>query len=480
MAHKGSKYSQKHNIIIDVKQNDLTEQHPALLLDIIYDDISFLDTFSTLDINEQIQIYTVLKKLSESPTKNMTRAERTLIRESSYKLDKINKWAGLKKEEMLRYPLSQDEHHIIRMDFYGSVDARPLHQLSPHYKTFSNKRLSETLPPSAYKLDSLKDAPGWQIFRQFKNFRDIEKTIQNFLSEQRYNPQMLKLMGIKDYSDLIFQTFKNDEKKLKVSFLNHDNERNTFVKIMARDYGEKIRTILQHYKWDERCISSMLNAMMISGTTDANKIVVTEEFFNDRIIQDLNNAKLGGAHFKSGDRIPLPFIEYLSERDDLKLIQAVSEDGVPLKCPHGFEVHHKVAVSESGRLSSIAAVNYPTNFLLVGPNMHQNVLHLFDKLVKTNGKEAYRCRIELEKKNTAFMNGFAPTDQFEVDWQQSPDLTKRIEADNLHIISYDLVADTIAENRATYFNRKGQFDVDTVVTSLLKNCSKKRRNKTRG
>lgn len=477
MARKGSKYYQKHNVDEPYAEKEIFSAKDQALLDLIYDDLTFMKTFENLSTEDQIKAYMLLKQLSESNMQGATRTQKALIRESGYKIDKINEWAGLKKVEMLRYPLSQDEHHIIRMDCYGSIDRRPLHQLSNYYKNLSSRKIPQQLPPEAYKLDSLENAPSWQIFRQFENFRKIEPRLQNYLSEQRYDPQILKVMATKDFSDLIFQTFKTSDRDLKVSFIEGKSARNAFVVNLSNRYGDQIRRILQNENWEPRCIDSMLKVMQTYGVTDANKIIVTEKTFNDQILADLEKAIISTENYRSGEEIPQSLYDFLEDSGRLQLIQAYQENGEPLKCPHGFEVHHKVAISESGRLSSIAEVNYPNNYLLVGTKMHQNVLHLFDKLVKTNGKEAYRSRIEFINPDTAFMNGFAPNSQFAVSWEQTEDFQKRIEEDQKHIVSYDEVSEVLRKNRASYFDRKDKFDVHKMAEIVLKNLNKNKKSR---
>lgn len=477
MARKGSRYYQKHNVDEPSAAKDIFSAKDETLLDLIYDDLTFMDTFEKMKTEDQIKAYMLLKQLSESSVQGAIRAQKTLIRESAYKIDKINEWAGLKKVEMLRYPLSQDEHHVIRMDCYGSIDRRPLHQLSNHYKNLNGRKIAEHLPPEAYRLDSLQDAPSWQIFRQFENFRKIEPRLRDYLSEQRYDPQILKLMAVKDFSDLIFQTFKTSDKEVKVSFIEGKSARNAFVTDLSNRCGDQIRHILQAENWDPRCIDSMLKAMQTHGVTDANRIVVTEKYFNEPILECLKKAKISTEQYQTGDEIPAELFNFLEDNGNLNLLQVYQENGDPLKCPHGFEVHHKVAISESGRLSSIAEVNYRNNYLLVGSKMHQNVLHLFDKLVKTNGKEAYRSRIELVQPDTAFMNGFAPDAQFAVDWEMTPEFQKRVEEDQKHIVSYDEVSDVLRKNRAAYFDRKDKFDVYKMAEAVLKNIQKNKKGR---
>lgn len=479
MALKGSKYSQKHSIpSAEAESASPPDQNP-ILLDILYDDLTFLDSFATLSPEDQIAAYLVLKKLSETPLRGASRSSRNLIRSAGFKLDQINQWSGLIREDMLRYPLSADEHHIIRMDCYGSTDIRPSHQLSSFYKNLREKKLANKLPPSAYHLDNAQEAPVWQLFRQFQNFREIEDQLKIFLSEHKYDPEILKVMGTKDFSDLIFQVYKTDSKQLKACFTKGDNERNAFVKAIALSYGEQIQSILLAQGWDERCIFSLLNAMQEYGSTDANKIIVTEKYFNKRILDQLAQADINTDNYHEGEMIPQELLKYLFTQDMQHLVAAYDEKGMPLKCPHGFEVHHKVAISESGRLPNISAVNYRNNYLLVSTDIHRNILHLFDKLLVGDGKQAYYSRMEFIHKNTAFMSGFSPECQFEVDWEKGNSAyKKRMEEDQKYAVSYDVIMDILSKNRSTY-NENSTINVDKTVQNILKTAfiAKKRKIK---
>lgn len=466
---KGSKYSRKHQVEqpIEKKQTKQIPNRKYAFLHIIYDDVSFLENFNELNADDQLKIYLTLKNLSESNTKGAGQIERELIHGASYKLNQIIDNAGLKKTEMLRYPLSQDEHHIIRMDFYGTVDKRPTHQLSNCYKSMANKKMEFSLPPRAYRLEDLNAAPAWQIFRQFQSFRKITHKLKKFLSDNRYNPEILKIMGVKDFSDLIFQTFKTDDKQNKVSFVNGDNYRAAFVKALAKQHGKQIRAILQAQGRDDRYISSLLHAMELYGVSNTHKITILEQKFNKRILKDLKKAKIPVEDYNVGDSIPVGLIDYLSDNDKLDLIAARDEDGAPLKGDDAFEVHHKVAVSESGKLPCLAAVNYENNFLLVGSNIHSDVLHLFDKLTTSNGKEAYRCRIEFKNPHIAFMNGLSPDLQFAVDWSKNLEYQKRVDEDKKHIISYDKVMSVLDKNRLEMYppikKSKQKFNINEAV-----------------
>ena len=141
MAEKGSKYARKHNLVEESNNEPAGFMEDKSFLSVIYDDVSFLQTFDELSFPEQIKAYRTLKRLAE-PKKHdgMSASDKILAKNSEYKLAKINMSCGLKLEEKTHYALSSDELHVIRMDCYGAVDARPSHQLSKYYKYFMHNR----------------------------------------------------------------------------------------------------------------------------------------------------------------------------------------------------------------------------------------------------------------------------------------------------------------------------------------------------
>ena len=465
MAKKGSKYARKHNIIETEKKKDLFEDEA--FYEVIYDDHSFLEVFNDLPLPEQIKAYQVLKKLAETSTNKVSRAEKKLILISRDKLDSINESAGLKKEDLLRNPLSTDEHHIIRMDCYGSIDKRPTHQLSTYYKDILKNPLDKKLSVKAYNLEQ---SPMWKVFRQFENFRKIEPQIKKFLSDNKINPEILKVMGVKDFSDMIYRAFKKSD-EIKVSFVDKDSDRNAFVKELATKNYDAIFDILHSQGHDNRYIHSLLNAMKMYGVTDASHIIITETHFTEKVLADLKKAKIATEDYNVGDKIEQDLVEYLFRNDQGMLIAARDENGERLKGGRfpSFEVHHKIAVSESGKLLCLPKVNYRSNFLLVESNIHQIVLHGYDKLVVQAGKEAYRCRMEFIDDHLAFMAGFTPDKQLSVNWSNYQEFVRREKEDEKHLVTYEDCLNDLKENRVNYLRNATssvEYDADIIAKNL--------------
>lgn len=470
MAVKGSKYARKQiendgEISEKAKASRFSFLENGKFLEVIYQDSGFLNIFNDLPLQEQIKAYRILKRLALSrDEQGLSDTDRNLAENSWHKLEAINKSAGLKIEEKQHYPLSADELHVIRMDCYGAVDARPRHQLSRFYKDLISKPLSRTRPLKDYDFDQ---APSWQIFRQFSSFRKLEPEIRSYLRKERINPDILPLMGVRDFSDLIFRAFKKDDKQTKVFFSENGTPRNNYVKALAHKFGDRIAGILRTESLDERYIRSLLNAMKMFGKTDAEKLIIMEINFTPRVLSDLKQAGYETDAYRVGDPIPQKLIETLIHADQGKLLSARDENGVELKGKDfpSFEVHHVNAIVESGRLANIAIVNYRNNYLLVPSEVHRHVFHGFDKLIVSGQKEAYSRRLELVTPKVTFMFGFAKNQQIEYDWSNLKSFKRQMEEDSRYIVSYEDMMNRLAENRQLFMdnNKSAEFDVDNVV-----------------
>lgn len=474
MAAKGSKYARKKAKIAAGKPGEqLAPSGEEEFLDVIYDDVGFLGVFHRLPFSEQIKAYRTLKRLMEALNNpDLSPADRALAKMAEYKLEKINAAAGLKLEEKRHHALSPDELHLIRMDCYGTVDIRPSHQLSDFYKKMSRHPLNKKMAAKDYNLDN---APAWKIYRQFGSFRKIEPDIRRYMAKKRLNPEIITLMGVRDFSDIIFKTFCTDKNQAKVAFAK-DNPRTSFVKSMANRHGDRIAEILRSENMDERYIQSLLSAMKNYGASDASRLIVTEIYFTPRVLADLAKNKIPCKGYKVGDKIPQELINTLMHEDKGLLLVARDENGDKLKTDAfpSFEVHHKTAVMESGRLAYIAMVNYPNNFLLTSSNIHRHVLHGYDILSTTGHKEAYHRRLELTNPNISFMFGFTHASQIECNWNQGRTYNHKKDTDIKYIVSYDNVMAELTENRKNYLcnTHVDEFNLDNVVKSIKRKHSK--------
>lgn len=470
MAEKGSKYARKKQRIKDKEEEKQRKEMAGgeKFLEVVYNDAEFLHIFHELSLPEQIKAYRTLKRLMEGlNAAHLSETDRLLGEMAEFKLEKINAVAGLKLEERRYYGLSKDELHLIRMDCYGTVDARPNHQLSDFYKEFIRNTLKDK--PSVADYD-LNNSPAWKLYRQFDSFRKIEPNICEYMAQKGINPKAVEVMGVYDFSDVIFKTFRTDENQIKVSFKKGDSPRNAYVKALARKYGDRIAEILRTENYDERYIQSLLSAMKNYGVSDKSRIIITETNFTPRVLADLAAENISCGKYKVGDKIPQALVKRLMKADKGGLLTARDANGHKLVSENfpDFEVHHKTAVMESGRLAYIAMVNYRNNFVLTPTDVHRHVLHGFDILTSSGSKESYHRRLEFLDSDVTFMFGFTSDKQIAYNWSRSRDYVRKVEEDIENIVSYEAINSELAETRQKYLSETEveSFDLDDVVKSI--------------
>ncbi|MBO4294865.1 MAG: hypothetical protein J5896_05410 [Alphaproteobacteria bacterium] len=563
MGHKGGgKYFRKHFVDTSEEEKIRREIEENPLSPVIYDDVGFLTSFHKLSHKNQILAYQTLVRLAHPSNMDIESRE-----DAMYKIHRIAKSIGLECVERQNCFLSKDERLIIRMDFYGSIDrikrSERKRKLSEPYLDLIAKPLSKRPKMSDYDFNT---APMWPLFAKFTGFRKIENDLKRYLVIHKIDPQILSLMNIRDFSDLIFKAFLKDEDRdfdkqknkdsdakylveryktvrlrklkelqkteqkldqyliksgidpdvmsaayakardnmewqvkqevlwsktnndddtgvLKVTFQSPLSVRQAFVQEVAHMFGDQISTILLSKGYDERYVKSMLTAMQRYGTTRAEKLVITELEFTDQILKDFKKAKINCKHFKKGDSIPQPLINYLVDTNQGDLIAARDENGhklVSTDCP-SFEVHHKHAVSVSGDLSNVASINYFDNLCLVLEDIHAHVLHGMD-IIQDNQRDAYSRRTEFIKEDTIFMAGLNSNDCLYYSFANRNSLKKRSKQDSHVIASYDECYKQLCQNQTAYntapstdSNQPKQLDVDSYV-SLIKKTYKNRRS----
>ncbi|MBQ7304178.1 MAG: hypothetical protein IJW75_04605, partial [Alphaproteobacteria bacterium] len=217
---------------------------------------------------------------------------------------------------------------------------------------------------------------------------------------------------------------------------------------------------------------------------DASHIIITETHFTEKTLTDLEIAKIPVKDYNVGDEIPQDLVDYLFRHDQGMLIAARDEKLNLLKSSEfpSFEVHHKVAVSESGRLPCLAQVNYRNNYLLVESNIHQIVLHGYDKLVVQEGKEAYRCRMEFEDTYLSFMAGFNSDDKISVNWNDYEEIQEKETEDQKYLVSYEDCLEELKRNRRLQFDTRqssDDFNVDNIAKNLRSKYASGKMNKTK-
>jgi len=450
-------------------------------LAIIYSKKGYVEKFHTLEYEEQMKAYQTLAKLaSDSNTNEESKFD------AFKKLKHIMRSIGLEFVEKQDYYLSKDERMIIRMDFYGTIDrmkeGERKRKLSKPYLDLMANPLKKRPKMADYDFNT---APMWPLFARFKSFRRIEKNLKQYLVKNKVDPKILSLMNIRDFSDLIVQTFEKDNSDLKIEFQKPISVRKNFVKSIAEEHGDEIEAKLLAKGYDRRYILSMLNAMRRFGATKTDKLIITEINFTDRTLKELRKNKIECKGYKKGDPIPQDLIDYLIDNNKGDLIAAYDNEGHRLYGPEfpSFEVHHKHAVSSGGDLSNIASINYKDNLCLVLEDIHSFVLHGMD-IVQDDKRDAYSRRTEFIDDDVIFMAGLEQTDQIHCSYINTSGRKKHEKEDSRIHVSYNECLAKLEQNQENYMSHhmiqkrnKKVFDVDAVVAMVNESYNKKGRKR---
>ena len=110
------------------------------------------------------------------------RKERDTAREEIKNL--IRKWGLHYEDNKPHYALSRDEKHIIRMDFYGSINETDKTQAhTRHTQQYLKHIQSNNKPELAAQNYDLSTSPVWKLYRQFPRFRKIENKLKQQLQK---------------------------------------------------------------------------------------------------------------------------------------------------------------------------------------------------------------------------------------------------------------------------------------------------------
>lgn len=441
-------------------------------LSVIYQKKGFVEKFHELDYDNQIKAYQTLVKLASTSNTNGHSRYDALC-----KLEYIMRSIGLHVVERQNCSLSKDERLIIRMDFYGSIDriqaGEQKRKLSKPYRYLINHPLKKRPKMADYDFST---APMWPLFARFGSFRKIEKDLKRYFVKNKIDPQILSVMNVRDFSDLIVRTFETSPSEMKIKFEKPLSVRKRFVMEMANIYGDEIQEILLSKGYDSRYVASMLNAMRRYGATKTDKLIITEQNFTERALKNLKKHKIDCSQFHVGDPIPQNLIDHLIDTDQGNLIAAYDENGQRLCSAQfpSFEVHHKHAVSNSGDLSNIASINYKNNLCLVLTDMHTFVLHGLD-VIENNQRDAYSRRTEFFADDVVFMAGFEISDQIYHPYANNSTYKKNEKEDSRINVSYEDCLETLYQNQDKYLLQlkgkdpaKKDFDVDAVVSMVNK------------
>lgn len=439
MAHKGSKYARKHMQPQQVKTNVAHIVEPEKnedIWDIIYNPDNFTKKFLDLPYDRQIEMVVTLNQIIEqSYNKNLSQIEKIFVRTAEKHLDNINELINSSYDEGIYSPLANDEKRLIRMDCYGSINKRTKHQLSHLYLHFCKNKKGK------FKLSEydMENSPSWKLFMQFESFRKITSKVKRYLYTNRINPDALKVMTVSDFCDVIYHTFKENNKAESACFSkSSDDIKHRQVKMFMKYQGEAFQQRLLDKGIDVRLVKSLCNAMKRFGVCELSAISIVETHYTPQIITDLEKAKYDVSDIKVGDKIPQEFIDELIDSQKEGLILARDENGNLLDksvLPR-LEMHHKKAVRFAANQDYIAKVNYPNNLVLVDSLMHAKFYHLFDKIIKQNDIQTIYSRLNIDSRIMTSIIGFDIQDATYYDMEQTASFKRREQEDKKYIVKY--------------------------------------------
>lgn len=297
------------------------------------------------------------------------------------------------------YPLPREIKHIIRMDFYGTVKQPDNKKLSTIYRQGDPDNTKD----STFKDYDLSQSPTWMVFRQFRSFRLLEKTIIANLMKQGIAPNKAKFLNSYDFSDLLFKHFSKKRQPEGIELHNVSiflGARQRFVKKFIKNNEEAFRNYLKLSKVDDRYTELLIRNMHTKGTT-AN-IEVIDPVYNEEQIKILRSHNIIPQEIKIDDEITEEHIRSIRTASLMYEILTHTENGELITGPN-FSVHHKVAVQDGGEKTNFSDVNLFRNLCLMVKPYH-NIAHSLDKTIENNNTETYVSRIELDQ-DLAFYGG---------------------------------------------------------------------------
>ena len=344
---------------------------------------------------------------------SINRQERDFIREEIKTL--IRTWGLTYVDDLEHYPLSREEKHIIRMDFYGSINQTekvpPRTNLSERYLQFINAPQSQQaeLPPQDYNLDA---SPTWQLFRQFPRFQKIESELKEQMHKMHIPAELLPAMNAYDFSDILYNYFKEDENSPKAHlFLG---ARKSFIKDFIRHNENALKKYLTQINVDQRYIDALVDEMKRFGKT--SNIMVMDPIKWKTLFKQYQKAGLIPTDEVYTPDVPQKYKELIKEHNDYFKVAILDKEGKPLSGPE-FSVHHKTAVKDAATIPDLADVNKFENLCLTIDSPYHRILHSLDMTQTIDKRESYKSRIYMNK-DIVFWGGFHPMFHIHYDYSQ--------------------------------------------------------------
>ncbi len=225
-------------------------------------------------------------------------------------IDKFQRW-GLVYVEKKHYALSRPEKHLIRMDFYGTVNKPRKDQTSDSYRKNENIFINPPKNRSAksaikksdvadnqtcqYNLEdyNLETSAAWRLMRTFPRFHTLENKIRIQMQQQGVNPEIIPYLNIYDYSDLLYNHFKQQNDKNDDCATIFLGARQSFVKDVFLKNEAWLRTFFKRQNYNERYVEALIKSAQSRGVTGNIELKSnTKDFIADYI--RLNRQQFSG------------------------------------------------------------------------------------------------------------------------------------------------------------------------------------------
>ena len=249
--------------------------------------------------------------------------DRTVAKELRYKnkeqykqllIQKFKQW-GLIYVEKKHYALSRPEKHLIRIDFYGTVNKPRPDQKSEAYIKNSTifaeghsrkdkkrakapldtdladnmeaQTLTEHTPYSPQDYD-LNISPTWRLMRTFPRFHTIENKVRIQMAKQGLDPQILPYLNVYDYSDILYNYYQKPETQEGESVRIFLGARQAFIKDLFKKNADWFRDYFKRHNYDERYVEALIKIAQRKGVT-AN--IDLKNSIQDYMLEYLHNHK---------------------------------------------------------------------------------------------------------------------------------------------------------------------------------------------
>ena len=228
-------------------------------------------------------------------------------------IQKFKQW-GLIYIEKKHYALSRPEKHLIRIDFYGTVNKPRPDQKSEAYTQNSTvfgeelsrkekKKAKNSLNNDLVQAPSsslqekpkyspqdydLSTSPTWRLMRTFPRFHTIENKVRIQMAKQGLAPQILPYLNVYDYSDILYNYYQKPETQEGESVRIFLGARQAFIKDLFRKHADWFRDYFKRHNYDERYAEALIKSAQRKGVT-AN--IELKDTMQDYIFEYLHNHK---------------------------------------------------------------------------------------------------------------------------------------------------------------------------------------------